>query len=93
MATNGFRIDRAGVSEILKVQCAPVINEITEQVADAVRADVRDVGDDIEVEMQSYTTDRGAAAVTIAHPLGLELQATRGSITKAAAALGLEVKA
>lgn len=90
MMAKPFTLDRKGVGEILKTQCVPAINELANQIADSVRSDLAE--EDVEVEMQSYTTDRGAASVTIADPMGLELQATRGSLTKAAAKLGLDVK-
>ncbi|UAJ16187.1 hypothetical protein SEA_MALIBO_10 [Gordonia phage Malibo] len=83
-----FRLNRRGVSELLKTQAGEVVNEAAEQI----RAQVAGlVDDDIEVTVQPYTTDRGAAAVTIADPQGMELQATTGALTRAAAQVGLEV--
>ena len=86
-----FTLDRKGVGEILKVQAAPVINDTANLIANNVRADLIDEAD-VEVLVERYTTDRGAASVTIASARGMELQAKRGSLTKAAAALGLDIK-
>lgn len=93
MAKESFRLDRKGVSEILKGQCAPVINEIAGQIADGVRSDLADKLDPDElVEVESYTTDRGAASVTIASVRGMEFQATHGVFSRAAGRLGLDFK-
>ncbi|MGI5222174.1 hypothetical protein [Nocardia sp. CA-290969] len=78
-----FQLDRAGVSEILKSpEMAAVINETAAAVADQVREDTGE-----EPEVESYTTDRGAAAVGVP----VTLQATDGALTRAAAAVGLVV--
>ena len=87
---SGFRLNRRGVGQILKEQCGPAISEVAEQVASHVRAAIDD--DSIEVVVDTYTTDRGAAAVTIADNRGMEFQASDGALTRAAAAVGLEVK-
>jgi hypothetical protein len=88
--TSAFKLDRSGVGEILKHQTRELIDDTAAEVAAIVRADVAD--EDVAVLVQSHTSDRATASVTIAGPQGLELQAKRGSLTKAAAALGLEVK-
>jgi hypothetical protein len=75
-----FRLNRAGGAEILKELAAPHINAIAQDVA-------AKAGDDAEV--QPYTTDRAAAAVRVP----AEQQAKDGSLTRAAAAAGLEVNA
>lgn len=86
-----FRRDRRGIGEILRVQAAPAVNELASQIRDKVAADIDD--ETIEVTMTPYTTDRGAAAVTIADPEGMELQARDGALTRAAASVGLDVSA
>ncbi len=88
MSVDKFRLDRKGVGEILKHQCGPAVDEVAERVA----ADVRS-RHGVEVEVASYTTDRGAASVTIVDPQGMRLQASDGALTRAAAAVGLEVTA
>lgn len=90
MAKPPFRLDRKGVGEVLKGTFTAQINELAEKLADEVRATIAD--DSVPVEMEAYTTDRGAAMVTIADARGLELQATQGALTRAAAKVGLEVK-
>lgn len=91
MARRGFRIDldSGGMEEVLKTLMRPSV----EAAAKAVASNVK-VGSVTEAEIltDSYTTDRAAVAVVIAHPAGLALQAKYGSLTKAAAAAGLEVK-
>lgn len=83
-----FRPNRRGIGELLKTQTSEAVNEAAEQIRTQVAGLV---DDDIEVTVEPYTTDRGAAAVTIADPLGMELQATTGALTRAAAQVGLEV--
>lgn len=89
MADNSFRLNRNGIAEILKTEFTGQINQLADDVAAGARSIV---GNDIDVEVEHYTTDRGAASVTIADAKGLELQATDGALTRAAAAVGLEVK-
>lgn len=79
-----------GISEILKERMRGPIDDLARQIAD--RVDVGTVSD-AQVIVRSYTTDRAAAAVSIAHPAGLAMQAKHGALTKAAASLGLEVRA
>ena len=80
MAANTFRLNRKGVGEILKTEFVDEINRIATEMAD-------DIGDEAEVSF--YTTDRGAASVTVP----AELQATEGALTRAATKVGLEVRA
>lgn len=86
---SGFRRDRQGVGEILKAaETAAVITAVANNVAAAI-----DNPDGVDIEVQAYTTDRGAAAVTIADGRGLAMQADKGALTRAAARVGLEVTA
>lgn len=91
MARSGFRRDHRGIGEILKTQAAPLVNELAEQVRTQAASAIDD--DTVEVTVTPYTTDRSAATVTIADPDGMALQARDGVLTRAAAAVGLEVKA
>ncbi|MGB3301781.1 MAG: hypothetical protein WBA98_03745 [Gordonia sp. (in: high G+C Gram-positive bacteria)] len=86
-----FRLNRKGVAEVLRSQCGDAVNALAEQVAAAARSEIGD--DSVPVEVNQYTTDRGAAAVVIAHPSGAELQARGGVLTRAASSAGLEVVA
>lgn len=74
-----FRLDRKGGAEVLKTLAAPAINDLAKQVGDQA-------GEDAEVD--EYTTDRAAAAVSVP----AEQQAKHGTLTRAAAAAGLEVR-
>lgn len=84
-----FRPNRKGISEILKTQSAAAVNDLAAQIQGQAQASV---GDEAEVTMEAYTTDRAAASVTIASPRGMEMQARDGILTRAAASLGLEVR-
>lgn len=80
-------LDYEGIGEMLKSY--PVRKEImgaARQMAAHVEAE-----HDVPVEVHAYTTDRAAAAVTIAHPAGIAIQAKYGALTRAASAQGLEV--
>lgn len=79
MAKSSFRLNRAGGAEVLKQLAAPAINALAEKVASAA-------GEDAEVS--EYTTDRAAASVRVP----AEQQAKDGVLTRAAAAVGLEVR-
>ncbi|WGH20045.1 hypothetical protein [Gordonia phage Tarzan] len=92
MPANKFRLNRRGAAAVLKsAGVAAAINTAAHAIADKIRTDLASEGN-VEVVVDEYTTDRRAAGVTIRSSRGLEFQATRGSITRAAAAVGLEVK-
>jgi hypothetical protein len=75
-----FKLDHEGAAEVLKKLAADEIRAIAKQVASQA-------GDAVWVN--HYTTDRAAAAVTIP----AARQAKHGTLTRAASAAGLEVKA
>ncbi|WP_027500809.1 hypothetical protein [Rhodococcus sp. UNC363MFTsu5.1] len=84
-----FRLNRAGVGKILKSdEVTSMATGVAEQVGAAVRTQV---GPDVLVRVDPYTTDRGAAAVVIADQHGAAMQASDGALSKAAAAVGLTV--
>lgn len=83
-----LRLDRAGVGKLLK-SFGPMTNAASEQIAQNVRSAIDD--DEIDVVVAPYTSDRSAALVIIADPRGVELQVSDGALTRAAAAVGLEV--
>ena len=88
-----LRLDHAGIEEMLKsAEVAGVIDDAAAAVASGVSETARD-GQAVPVEVDSYTTDRAAAGVTMAHPAGLGIEAKRGTLSRAAAAAGLEVSA
>lgn len=86
----GFRLDRKGVSKLLKGPLGGVASEAAEALGDQIRADHPELADAVDV--QRYTTDRGAASVMVKDGRARELQIREGLITKAAAKLGMEVK-
>jgi hypothetical protein len=79
-------LDHKGLAEILKsAGVAKAVRSTAESVADAVNVDA-------EVEVNDYTTDRAASAVTVKDVRAMGWQARDGLLTRAAAAVGLEVK-
>lgn len=86
-----FRLDTAGVREVLKGQeVRELIDGKAQEVADNVRVLVP-LGTPIEV--RGYTTDRGAATVVVADVQAMAWQARDGILTRAAGFAGLEVRA
>lgn len=87
----------AGIARLLasrEVQEAAM--RLGEQVADRVRVqgvEVEGIPGDIPLPVKVYASDRGdtVAAVVLAHPASLAVQAKDGVLSKAAAECGLEV--
>lgn len=83
-----IRLDHAGMAEMLKSEpVAAAVRDLAEQVAAELVTP-----DDVEPLVDSYTTDRAATAVTVPHAAALAYQAKYGMMTRAAAAVGLEVR-
>lgn len=86
-----FVLDVGGVREILQsAEVRTMVDQAAAQIADRVRAGVRAPE---AVRVDAYTTDRQAAGVTIADVRGMAWQARDGVLTRAAAAVGADVKA
>jgi hypothetical protein len=86
-----FDIDHAGVREILQsAEVRAAVDQLAVEISSHVTGTVP-TGTDIGVD--SYTTDRAAASVTIRDAMGKLWQARDGVLTRAAAAAGIEVKA
>jgi hypothetical protein len=86
-----FRLDAAGVREVLKgTEVRRLVDSVAEEVAAKARANV---APDVVVSVKAYTTDRGAASITVQDVRAMAWQARDGILTRAAAAAGLEVKA
>ncbi|MEV5770084.1 hypothetical protein AB0L49_02270 [Streptomyces antimycoticus] len=86
-----FRLDHAGVREILK---GPDVRQVIDGLADEIAANVRVlVPSGTPIEVRGYTTDRGAATVVVADARAMSWQARDGILTRAAGFAGLEVKA
>lgn len=83
-------LDSAGIAQVLKSSVvAAAVHELAEQVAGGVRTQV-EAEDGVVVD--SYTTDRAAASVTIRDARGRLWAVRDGVLFRAAAAVGLEVK-
>jgi hypothetical protein len=92
MASLKIRLDHDGIGDMLKSgDVAESIGALAEEVAAEARADPN-VPLDVPVQTSAYVTDRAAVAIDLHHPSGLGLQAKYGVLTKAAGAVGLEVK-
>lgn len=97
MARN-VKLSNAGMDDLAKSGAVQrEVTSLAERVAANVRAQnirVEGLPGDVAlpVEVASYITDRARSGVTIAHAAGLAVQAKHGVLTKAAAAVGLEVK-
>lgn len=86
-----FRLDTAGVREILRGQeVRDLIDGKAQEIADNVRVLVPN---GTPIEVRGYTTDRGAATVVVADVQAMAWQARDGILTRAAGFAGLEVKA
>lgn len=86
-----FRLDTAGVREILK---GPDVRRVIDDVANEIAAHVQAaVPADTPVVVRGYTTDRGSASITVQNVRAMAWQARDGILTRAAASAGLEVKA
>jgi hypothetical protein len=86
MAEASVKLDHKGIAELLKsARVVALMNDMAHQVAEAASEAISDRS---PVPVHEYTTDRGAASVSVIAPY----QATHGALTKAAAGLGLEVR-
>ena len=90
MAKRPFRLDKRGVGQLLKGDLGRAATAAAHKLADQVRSEYPDMAADVDVE--EYTTDRGAASVMVKNSRARELQVREGLLTKAAANVGLEVK-
>ncbi|MGF7125015.1 hypothetical protein [Rhodococcus sp. BE178] len=85
-----FQLDHEGIQKLLKSQ---EIVAMVDGIASDIAANARGLlDDDVEVGIDTYTTDRHVASVAIKHPGGRGMQLKRGALTKAAGMVGLEVK-
>lgn len=86
---NKIVLDPKAMAHILKVRMRKPIEEAANKIAAAV-----DVGSvtDAQVTVKMYETDRAHAIVAIAHPAGIAMEAKHGTLRKAAASQGFEVR-
>jgi flagellar hook-basal body complex protein FliE len=86
MAESNVTLDHKGLAEVLKsAEVHALMNDIAHQVAEAAAEAVNGAS---PVPVHEYTTDRGAASVSIR----AKYQVTDGVLTRAATGLGLEVR-
>lgn len=92
MPSPSIRLDHAGIGAMLKSHAvAAAIAERAIAVRSAVAGHESVRRNKMRVRVRFYETDRAAAAVTIAHPGGLAVEAKYGALVKAAADADLEV--
>ncbi|MFJ4322252.1 hypothetical protein ACIP3A_03900 [Streptomyces tricolor] len=85
-----FRLDTRGVREVL---IGPEVRSAVDGLAGAIAAHVRPrVPTGTAVSVHGYTTDRGAASVTVEDVRAMAWQARDGILTRAAGEVGLEVR-
>lgn len=97
---SNIRLDHSGLKALVNSrEMRKLTADAAEKIADEVRGEGIQVGAfkgsgriPLPVRVDSETTDRAAASVVLAHPAGIAVQAKYGALTKAAAAVGLEVK-
>ncbi|MFJ4799201.1 hypothetical protein [Kitasatospora purpeofusca] len=90
MAEVEFVLDAAGVREVLhSPEVRAMVDQAAEQIAERVRAGVRAPE---AVQVDAYSTDREAARVTVTDVRAMAWQARDGVLTRAAAAIGADVK-
>lgn len=83
-----FVLDRAGIGQIAK---SDTIRKLVREAGDEVARHARSMTDR-KIVTDDRTTDRAVVDVTIADPAGAASQAKHGTLTRAAAAAGLEVR-
>lgn len=93
MARPKIRLDSPGIAAMLRSrEVASAVHAQAEAVAAHVDPQLSS-GEHMDVQVNDHTTDRAVSYVVLAHPAGLRDQAKHGTLTKAASAAGLEVKA
>ncbi|WP_432137652.1 hypothetical protein [Streptomyces sp. bgisy154] len=86
-----FTLDSRGVRAVLQ---SAEVHQMVNTAAEDIRARVRaKLPSGTPVQLRSYTTDRGAASVTIAHARGMGWQARDGVFTRSVAEAGVEFRA
>jgi len=83
-STVTFRLDRKGVGQVLT---SPEVSAWVTSAARQLAAHVR-ANHDVRPVVLNYRTDRAAASVSVP----ARLQASKGALTRAAAAAGLPVR-
>ncbi|MFE5853541.1 hypothetical protein ACFQ61_10055 [Streptomyces sp. NPDC056500] len=85
-----LELDSAGIRAFL---AGDKVRAMVDGAAEDIRARVRaKVPPGTRVTIKAYTTDRGAASVTIADVRGMAWQARDGVLTRAAGEAGIEIR-
>jgi hypothetical protein len=85
-----FELDTRGVREVLG---SPEVRQMVDEATVDIKARVRaKLPPGTTVTSKSYTTDRGAASITIADVRGMAWQARDGVLTRSAGEAGIEVR-
>lgn len=85
-----LRLNYAEIGRILREVMRGPIDDLAHQIA--ARVDVGSVTDAQVVVRSSTSKTRARATVTIEHPAGLSMDLKHGTLRKAAASVGLEVR-
>lgn len=85
-----LQLDAAGIREFLG---GPEVRTMVDGVAVDIQARVRaKLPPGTRVTVKKYTTDRGAASITIADVRGMAWQARDGVLTRSAGEAGIEIR-
>lgn len=88
-----LKLDRPGVRAVLlSPEVARAVNGRAQAVASNVHRRLSS-GEVMDVHVNDHRSDRARSVVILAHPAALRSQAKHGTLTRAAAAAGLEVRA
>lgn len=100
MARPKVKLNHAGLAAILQSgEMRALVDEAAAKVVSAAQGQGVQVNGhhgekvDLPVTVTAGTSDRARSTVALAHPAGEAVQAKYGTLTKAAAAAGLEVRA
>lgn len=87
------KLNSSGIEEVLKSdEVRAAVEEYALQIGTAVEGSSEVVRNGVPVDVDSYTTDRAACAVTMTHPAGVPIEAKYGTLIREGSASGLEVK-
>lgn len=93
-----IHLDQFALERLLLARVGTATKRLADELADTVRQQGIKVGDvdggksEIPLPVRTYSDPDGKAAVVLAHPAGISVQAKHGSLTRAAASKGLEVR-
>ena len=88
-----LKLDHAGLAAVLKLPgVAQMTHDVAEEIATITTEVIANVyGEDGDVVVDDYVTDRAASSVTVRHPLAKLWQVRDGLLTRTPATVGVEV--